>query len=122
MSLVTSIKEGLVSVKEALGDLVVTAVLKTNPVSSYDVGSGQNVTFYTDTVIEYFVETFSEVELEGHLIKEDDLKISVFNTSSSLNIMNNDKILINDTLYEVYKVRKLFVSGSYPMITVYLKV
>lgn len=121
MSLAADIVKAVGDAKSALGDLVRNASLLTVS-SAYNVATGENVETVVETIIEYAPEDFSDRELEGELVKETDLKIIVFNTLGTLNIRNQDKIRIDGVNYEVYRVRRVYVGGSYPIMNVYLKV
>lgn len=122
MSLTESIVNALDQAKSDLGDLVRVGILKSLQGMQYDSSSGENQAYYQNSEIQFVNEDFSLRELEGSLVHETDLKISVFNTSGTVNITNKDRISINNTEYEVYKVRRVYVGGTYPMLNVYLKV
>lgn len=121
MSLAQAVIDGVIKAQAALGNLVIDAVLKTNPVSNYNVTTGNNEVSYTDTNIRATVVNWEFKEIDGNSVREDDVKLLVFNTDGLLNINENDKITMSSEVFNVKRVKKERVGIYSPVLIVQLR-
>ena len=121
MSLAQAVIDGVIKAQAALGNLVIDAVLKTNPASNYNVTTGNNEVSYTDTNIKATVVNWEFKEIDGNSVREDDVKLLVFNTDGLLNINENDKITMSSEVFNVKRVKKVRVGIFSPVLIVQLR-
>jgi len=121
MSLAQAVIDGVIKAQAALGNLVIDAVLKTNPVSNYNTATGTNEVSYTDTTIQATPVAWEFKEIDGNSVREDDVKLLVFNTSGLLNINQNDKISMSSEIFNVKRVKKERVGLFSPVLIVQLR-
>mgnify|MGYP003440659969 FL=1 len=121
MSLAQAVIDGVIKAQAALGNLVIDAVLKTNPASNYNVTTGNNEVSYTDTNIKATVVNWEFKEIDGNSVREDDVKLLVFNTDGLLNINENDKITMSSEVFNVKRVKKERVGIYSPVLIVQLR-
>ena len=121
MSLAQAVIDGVIKAQAALGNLVIDAVLKTNPASNYNVTTGNNEVSYTDTNIKATVVNWEFKEIDGNSVREDEVKLLVFNTDGLLNINENDKITMSSEVFNVKRVKKERVGIYSPVLIVQLR-
>lgn len=121
MSLAQAVIDGVIKAQAALGNLVIDAVLKTNPSTNYNTGTGINEVTYTDTAIKGTVVNWEFKEIDGNSVREDDVKFLVFNTEGLLDINENDMISLASEVFNVKRVKKERVGLYSPVLIVQLR-
>lgn len=118
MSLKEVIIDAVATAKQQLGDLIIDVVLR-RVQSQYDPSVSKTVTTELTSTIQMAILKFEFKEIDGSLVKSDDMKGLIFNVDQDIKI--TDKVSFQNIEYDVIKLTPTYAGDTLVLIEVQLR-
>lgn len=115
MSLTNTIIDAMRQARLAAGDLIIPITVR-NITRTYS--NGVNTPTEVDSIAQGFVDKFTTDEIDGAMVRQDDMKVYLFNETNTVQVQTSDQLIIDGLILEVIKAIPQFVGPLKPLIMV----